>query len=154
MPSQSRDPIMHPLIASDRIEGTLVCRDNGTQLGTIERLMINKISGQVAYAVVKNVETSGVRKIRFPLRWDGLHDDRRRGAYVVDLSEDEIRRVPPVTAGSIGVMATTWRTFGPTARPRSGARRPEFRPGSLDIARRAAWRNAAPQQSCYIENID
>lgn len=99
MRSPSRSPVTHPLIASDRIDGTMVCRLDGPQLGTIERLMINKISGQVAHAVVKSVEDSGVRKIRFPLRWDGLHYDRRRGAYVVDLSEDEIRRAPAGDGG-------------------------------------------------------
>jgi|SRR5690348_17529794 len=97
VPSNSR--VMHPLIATDRIEGTAVCRLDGTQLGTIERLMINKISGQVAYAVIKCAENSAVRKIRFPIRWDGLHFDRRRGAYLVDLTDAEIRRMPAGDGG-------------------------------------------------------
>jgi hypothetical protein len=99
MPVPSTARVMHPLIASDRIEGTLVCRHDGTQLGTIERLMVNKISGQVAYAVVKCAENSGVRKIRFPIRWDGLRYDRRRGAYLVDLTDQEIRRTPAGDGG-------------------------------------------------------
>jgi hypothetical protein len=90
---------MHPLVASDRIEGTLVCRQDGTQLGTIERLMVNKISGQVAYAVVKCIDSSGIRKVRFPIRWDGLHYDRRRGAYLVDFTAEEIRRAPAGDGG-------------------------------------------------------
>jgi len=91
--------VMHPLIATDRIEGTLVCRLDGSQLGTIERLMVNKISGQVAYAVVKCLDHSAVRKMRFPVRWDGLQYDRRRGAYVVDLTAEEIRRAPAGDGG-------------------------------------------------------
>jgi PRC-barrel domain protein len=91
--------VMHPLIASDRIEGTLVCRLDGSQLGTIERLMVNKISGQVAYAVIKCADSSGIRKIRFPIRWDGLRYDRRRGAYLVDLTAEEIRRAPAGDGG-------------------------------------------------------
>jgi hypothetical protein len=91
--------VMHPLIGSDRIEGTLVCRLDGTQLGTVERLMVNKISGQVAYAVVKCVEHPAMRKIRFPIRWDSLHYDRRRGAYLVDLTVEEIRRTPAGDGG-------------------------------------------------------
>jgi hypothetical protein len=90
---------MHPLVASDRIEGTPVCRLDGTQLGTVERLMINKISGQVAYAVVKSFAHSATPKIRFPLRWDGLHYDERRGAYLVDLTAEEIRRAPAGDGG-------------------------------------------------------
>src|SRR5689334_19164510 len=99
MPVPSSARVMHPLIASDRIEGTSVCRFDGAQLGTIERLMVNKISGQVAYAVVKCAERSGLRKIRFPIRWDVLHYDRRRGAYLVDVTDDEIRRMPAGDGG-------------------------------------------------------
>jgi PRC-barrel domain len=100
MPVPSQGRVMHPLIGSDRIEGTLVCRPDGTQLGTIERLMVNKISGQVAYAVVKCAERSGLlHKFRFPVRWDSLHYDRRRGAYLVDLTDEEIRRTPAGNGG-------------------------------------------------------
>ena len=42
----------HPLIASDRIEGTLVRRHNGEKIGKIQRLMIDKESGTIAYAVM------------------------------------------------------------------------------------------------------
>ena len=37
----------HRFVASDRVEGTLV-RPDGTKIGTIERLMIDKVSGKVA----------------------------------------------------------------------------------------------------------
>ena len=42
----------HQLIASDRVEGTAVRRPNGDRIGHIERLMIDKVSGKVAYAVI------------------------------------------------------------------------------------------------------
>jgi uncharacterized protein YrrD len=42
----------HPLIASDRIEGTVVRRPNGEKIGKIKRLMIDKASGKIAYAVM------------------------------------------------------------------------------------------------------
>jgi len=38
----------HTLIASDRVEGTPVRRGNGEKIGTIERLMIDKLTGNVA----------------------------------------------------------------------------------------------------------
>jgi hypothetical protein len=40
----------HTLVASDRVEGTPVRRANGEKIGTIQRLMIDKLSGSVAYA--------------------------------------------------------------------------------------------------------
>ena len=42
----------HPLIASDRIEGTAVRRPNGDKIGHIERLMIDKVTGKVSYAIL------------------------------------------------------------------------------------------------------
>jgi hypothetical protein len=99
MPVPSSARVTHPLIGSDRIEGPRVCRLDGTPLGTIERLMVNKISGQVAYAVVNCAEGSVARKIRFPIRWDHLRYDRRRGAYLVDLTDQEIRRMPAGDGG-------------------------------------------------------
>src|SRR6187401_1629457 len=42
----------HSLIASDRIEGAVVRRVNGDRVGKIERLMLDKVSGKVAYAVL------------------------------------------------------------------------------------------------------
>jgi len=40
------------LIASDRVEGTPVRSTDGTPIGTIERVMIDKVTGIVAYAVL------------------------------------------------------------------------------------------------------
>jgi hypothetical protein len=41
----------HPLIESDHIEGTAVYDANGQRIGTIKRLVIEKVSGHVAYAI-------------------------------------------------------------------------------------------------------
>jgi hypothetical protein len=39
-----------PLIESDRVEGTTVYDPQGNDIGSIKRLMIEKLSGRVAYA--------------------------------------------------------------------------------------------------------
>ncbi len=41
-----------PLIESERVEGTAVYEAGGESIGTIKRLMIEKVSGQIAYAVI------------------------------------------------------------------------------------------------------
>ena len=43
------------LIGSDKVEGTPVYRTNGDHVGQIERVMIDKLSGKVAYAVMRDV---------------------------------------------------------------------------------------------------
>jgi hypothetical protein len=40
------------LIESDRVEGTTVYDPSGNNMGSIKRLMIEKINGKVAYAVM------------------------------------------------------------------------------------------------------
>ena len=40
------------LIGSDKVEGTAVYDAHGEHIGSIERVMIDKRSGQVAYAVL------------------------------------------------------------------------------------------------------
>ena len=41
----------HPLVPSDRVEAAVVYGPDGQKIGTIERLMLEKLSGTVAYAV-------------------------------------------------------------------------------------------------------
>jgi len=41
-----------PLIESDRVEGTSVYDPQGKSIGSIKRLMVEKLSGKVAYAVM------------------------------------------------------------------------------------------------------
>jgi hypothetical protein len=42
----------HDLIGSNKVEGTNVYRSNGENIGQIERVMLDKRSGKVAYAVM------------------------------------------------------------------------------------------------------
>ena len=48
----------HALIASDKVEGTPVYRSNGEKVGTVERLMIDKLNGKVVYAVMSFGDSS------------------------------------------------------------------------------------------------
>jgi hypothetical protein len=47
------DAMSHPLVPSDRVEAAVVYGWDGQKIGTIERLMLEKLSDTVAYAVVK-----------------------------------------------------------------------------------------------------
>ena len=89
----------HSLIASDRVEGTPVRRPDGSKLGTIERLMIDKLSGNVAYAVLSFGGFLGMGQKHAPIPWARLNYDQTLGAYRLDLTEDELSRAPAVAAG-------------------------------------------------------
>jgi hypothetical protein len=98
--SQADSPTSHPhsLIASDRVEGTPVRRTNGEKIGTIERLMIDKLSGNVAYAVLSFGGFLGIGHKHLPIPWARLKYDRTLGAYHVDITDEELKRAPSFAA--------------------------------------------------------
>ena len=84
----------HALIASDRVEGTAVRRPSGETIGTIQRLMIDKISGNVAYAVLRFGGFFGVGEKHLPIPWARLDFDPAMNAYQVNISDDELAKAP------------------------------------------------------------
>jgi PRC-barrel domain len=84
----------HHLIASDRVEGTPVRGTDGATIGTIERVMIDKLTGNVAYAVLSFNGFVGVGQRRLPIPWRQLTYDRKLAAYHLDLTESELSASP------------------------------------------------------------
>jgi len=88
--------IQEPLsvIAGDRVEETPVCRTDGTRIGTIERVIIDKLTGKVAYAVLSSNSFVGTGQERLPIPWERLTYDRRLGAYRLDFTEMKLSGAP------------------------------------------------------------
>jgi PRC-barrel domain len=84
----------HELIASDRVEGTNVYRSNGEKVGHIERIMIDKISGKAAYAVMNFGGFLGLGEESYPLPWSVLTYNTSLGGYEVNVTDDQLRRAP------------------------------------------------------------
>lgn len=82
------------LIASDKVEGTPVRRSNGDKIGTIERVMIDKISGKVAYAVLTFGGFLGIGDDYRALPWSVLDYNTDLEAYELNLSDDQLRGAP------------------------------------------------------------
>ena len=84
----------HHLIESDRVEGTAVLNRDGVKIGTVERLMIDKVSGQVVYAVISAGGFLGIGESYHPVPWGALNFNKEEGAYVVDADRDRLRAAP------------------------------------------------------------
>ena len=82
------------LIASDKVEGTAVYNRQGERLGDVYNLMIDKYSGQVAYAVMSFGSFLGMGGSYHPLPWKVLDYDTTRGGYVVDLDQEKLKEAP------------------------------------------------------------
>ena len=63
------------LIESDRVEGTAVYGSDNSHIGTIKRLMIDKMSGQVAYAVMSFGGFLGLGEDTYTIPWSKLDYD-------------------------------------------------------------------------------
>jgi hypothetical protein len=85
------------LIGSDKVEGTAVKRSNGEHLGEIRRLMIDKASGQVAYAVVTFGGLFGVGERYYPVPWSRLRFNATLDGYELDIGDSDLATAPHFT---------------------------------------------------------
>ena len=69
------------LIGSDKVEGTPIYDAKGEKMGAIERVMINKRSGQVAYAVLSFGGFLGIGSDYYPIPWDSLKYEAEPGKF-------------------------------------------------------------------------
>jgi sporulation protein YlmC with PRC-barrel domain len=88
-----------PLIESDRVEGTSVYSTNGDSIGSVKRLMIDKVSGRVAYAVVSFGGFLGLGSDEFTVPWSKLTYDTGLGGFRTDLTEDQVKGAPDFYRG-------------------------------------------------------
>jgi hypothetical protein len=86
------------LIAADKVNGTSVYNRQGEHLGAIEDVMLDKISGKVAYAVLAFGGFLGIGERYHPLPWSVLAYDTQMGGYVVDLDRSRLEGAPTFAA--------------------------------------------------------
>src|SRR3954471_3519104 len=89
-----------PLIESDRVEGTTVYDPSGNNIGSIKRLMIEKVSGKVAYAVMSFGGILGMGADEHTIPWNKLTYDTSLGGYRTDITEEQLRGAPAFARGS------------------------------------------------------
>jgi sporulation protein YlmC with PRC-barrel domain len=86
--------ITSDVISSDRVEGTSVYNTGGEKLGSVEELMIDKVSGQIRYAVLEFGGFLGMGTDRYPLPWNMLKYDTEKEGYVVPLDKAVLEKAP------------------------------------------------------------
>jgi sporulation protein YlmC with PRC-barrel domain len=99
----------HDVISSDRVEGTTVYNTAGEKLGTIDDLMIDKISGQVRYAVMEFGGFLGMGTDRYPIPWNMLEYDTSQEGYVVPLDKAKLEGAPRYAGDNVPDYEDTYR---------------------------------------------
>lgn len=82
------------LIGSDKVEGTAVYGMDGNHIGSVERVMLDKRSGKVAYAVMSFGGFLGIGADYYPLPWSKLTYSEALDGYQVDITEDQVKGAP------------------------------------------------------------
>lgn len=86
----------HPLVPADRVNGTDVYSKAGDKLGKIEDVVIEKVSGEVAYAILAYGGVLGMGAKYHPIPWKLLKYDADQRAYIVPLKESDLEKSPKI----------------------------------------------------------
>jgi hypothetical protein len=82
------------LIAAASVAGTSVFDTDAERIGSIADVMIDKVSGRIAYAVLSFGGFLGMGALHHPLPWSILKYDPKLGGYVVTLGKELLQGAP------------------------------------------------------------
>jgi hypothetical protein len=82
------------LIGSDKVEGTAVYGADEQRIGTLQRVMIDKISGKVAFAVTSFGGFLGIGEDYYPVPWPSLKYDTGLGGYRTGITINQLQGAP------------------------------------------------------------
>jgi sporulation protein YlmC with PRC-barrel domain len=82
------------LIAADKVDGTSVYNFAGDKLGTVQDIMIDKVSGRAIYAVMSFGGFLGLGEKHHPLPWSTLKYDVNKGGYMINMDKKQLLDAP------------------------------------------------------------
>jgi hypothetical protein len=108
-PSLSRGASASSLISAGRVQGTNVYNASGEHLGHVEDVMLHKVSGKVAYALMAFGGFLGIGEKYHPLPWSMLNYDVDQEGYVVPLDRKQLEGAPAYEAEDFDYDDRDWR---------------------------------------------
>ena len=97
MPGSHEHRETYDLIGSDKVEGTAVYGSDQSKIGSIKRVMIDKITGKVAYAVMSFGGFLGMGEDYYPVPWSMLDYNTSLEGYRVNITKEQLDRAPKYT---------------------------------------------------------
>ena len=82
------------LIASDKESGKAIYGAENKKIGSIDRVMVDKTSGEIAYVVLSFGGFLGIGNDHYPVPWKLLRFDAELGGYRSDISENRLKGAP------------------------------------------------------------
>ncbi|PSJ56220.1 PRC-barrel domain-containing protein [Pseudaminobacter soli (ex Li et al. 2025)] len=88
------DGIYSYLVDSDDVIGTNVYDSEGEHIGKVERLVLRKIDGRVAHAVLTFGGVWGLGADYYPIPWSELQYNDDLDGFQIQLTQDQIENGP------------------------------------------------------------
>lgn len=82
------------MVSSTDVNGTAVYSPSGDHIGSIDHLIIDKVSGNVAYAVMQFGGFLGIGSDERPLPWKTLHYDTALEGFVTNVTREQLEGEP------------------------------------------------------------
>jgi hypothetical protein len=84
----------HQCVSSNDVQGTEVYGADSSHIGEIDHLIIDKVSGRVAYAVMSFGGFMGIGDNHYPIPWSALHYDTNLGGFRTNVTEQQLKAAP------------------------------------------------------------
>src|SRR4029078_12627344 len=101
----------HRLISSEDVQGTLVYGPGDEEVGEIDHLLIEKVSGRVVYAVMSFGGFLGLAHSHYPVPWGALKYDPGLRGYHTDITESRLKDAPEFSDDAFGDRNWESRTY-------------------------------------------
>jgi hypothetical protein len=105
----------HPLILSSRVIGKPVFDGNGTRLGHVDELSIEKVGGRVIYGILSFGGFLGIGEKFHPVPWSLLDYDIERDGFTVPLEPSALKDAPSYDRAELRELGgASYRRYGDT----------------------------------------
>lgn len=81
-------------IRAKKVLGTAVQDTNGEGVGTVEDIVLDKLSNNILFAVVGFGGVMGMGEKYHPVPWAVLDYDESKDCYVINISKDNLKSAP------------------------------------------------------------
>jgi sporulation protein YlmC with PRC-barrel domain len=81
-------------ILASKVKGTTVYNDAGDKIGTVEDVVLDKMSNQIMFAALGFGGVMGIGEKYYPIPWSLLKYNEDKGGYIVPLNKERIENAP------------------------------------------------------------
>src|SRR5262245_3157556 len=90
----------HQCISSNDVQGTEVYGADRKHIGEVDHMIIDKLSGRIAYAVISFGGFMGLGHSHYPIPWGALNFDKSLGGFRTNITEAQLKDAPEFTDDS------------------------------------------------------